>query len=189
MRLALVLLLALVLASCDEAPEDGDMHQEFDRLALHDCQGTIPLEDLPIERELLSADRLIISREGERVTLRTENGDFVIAGADAGRGIEFIEIEFEEHGYEIAIDANLPARYAEIDFSRVAYFDGDVLTIEDEFFSYGDRLTCQHEFDMSAIHWDRLSVSGSIDTRFDFGEGAECLLIYPTPASCSEEGL
>lgn len=102
---------------------------------------------------------------------------------DAGQ-----EIEFDDFTYHIAIDANPPLRYAEISVQRTAYYEGDLLVIEDEFSSYGDNLTCLHQFDRSAIHWDRLSVSGSIDTRFDYGEDAECLHVYPAPASCSTAG-
>lgn len=85
MRRALLLMLTMpmLLTGCDNAPDDGDLqqgiervdpHQEFEDLALHNCQGTIPLADLPIEMELLSDERLIMSREGKRVTLRAANG-------------------------------------------------------------------------------------------------------------------
>ena len=114
------------------------------------------------------------------MTLRTENADFVIDGTDTGQ-----EIAFDDFAYHVAIAADSPLRSVEIYVQRTAYFESDILLIEEEFATgYGDNLTCLHQFDMSAVHWDRLSVSGSLDTRFEFGEGAECLNVYPAPVSC-----
>ena len=55
----------------------------------------------------------------------------------------------EGAAYGIAIDADPPLRHAEISVQREAFLldDGDVLVIRDEFLSYGDDLTCRHEWE------------------------------------------
>ena len=140
MRRALVLLL-LLLVSCESGHDDDDL--QFERVGLPDCQGSIPIQELPIERALIYSNRLHVEYDGERVSLRTEDGYFLIAGMDTGQGIEF-----EAYSYFAQIESLLPLRYAEIDFNRMAYLEGDVLTIEDRFNSYGDDLTCWHQFTM-----------------------------------------
>ncbi len=141
MRFALVLVLLLV--GCESGHDDGDL--QFERVGYPDCVGTIPLPELPIERELIYSDALHVERSGEGVSLRTQTGRLVITGTVTETGIEF-----EEYSYVAEIESWPPLRYAEIYFNRMAHFvdGGDVLTIEDSFNSYGDDLTCWHQFTM-----------------------------------------
>jgi hypothetical protein len=141
-----------------------DLSGDFERVGVPDCQGTIPLQDLPVEREFMQANRLIVEQDDENLSARTANGDFVANG-------RLDDIEEEElvtasaaidpslprpdrveailrTAYSIAIDAVPPLRYAEITVQRVVYLmdGGGVLAVVDRFDSYGDTLACRHEF-------------------------------------------
>ena len=141
MRFALVLVLLLV--GCESGHDDGDL--QFERVGYPDCVGTIPLPELPIERELIYSGRPARRTQRRGRVTQDATGRLVITGTVTETGIEF-----EEYSYVAEIESWPPLRYAEIYFNRMAHFvdGGDVLTIEDSFNSYGDDLTCWHQFTM-----------------------------------------
>ena len=149
MRLARTLaLLSLLLIGCGESAHDDALQSEFDdalilaRVGLLECVGTMALNDIPIERDLLSADALRMEYDGDDVLLTTQTGRLVIAGTETGQGI----VEFSTFNHLTEIEAYPPIPYDEIYFQRMAHLDGPILTIEDRFDSDGDDLACWHQF-------------------------------------------
>ena len=140
-RYALALLLLFVLVGCDDADDLDvdvlDLSGDFERVGLPDCQGTIPLQDLPVEREFIQANRLKVEQDGENLRITAADGDFVAEGRmDDVEDVElvaaYVAIDPSPPrldsvdailggGYGIAIDAVPPLRYAEITVARVAY--------------------------------------------------------------------
>ena len=110
-----------------------------------DCEGTIPLQELPIERDFIQSNWLTIEHDADDRLIFKIDGRFLIEGRLDRHDI----ILGEGAAYGIAIDADPPLRYAEISVQREAFLldDGDVLVIRDEFLSYGDDLTCRHEWE------------------------------------------
>ena len=167
-----LLLLLLVLVGCDDATDmdmDMDLDEpglsgEFERVGLPDCQGAIPLQDLPVERHFIQANRLLVEQVDEYLSVSTANGNSVARGRlddieDRTLVAAYLandpnppDLERVDAilgmAYSIAIDAVTPLRYAEITVQRVVYLvdGGDVLEVADHFESYGDTLACSHEF-------------------------------------------
>ena len=146
-RLALIVVVLTALLGCGNLEDQDllDLNGEWVRIGFPDCEGTIPLQELPIERDFIQSNRLTIEHDADDRLIFRIDGRFLIEGRLDGHDI----ILGEGAAYGIAIDADPPLRYAEISVQREAFLldDGDVLVIRDEFLSYGDDLTCWHEWE------------------------------------------
>lgn len=159
LRFTLAVLMLATLAGCDGDGSDlvgddltgddmvvddvdgGDLSGEWIRVGYADCEGTLPLQELPVERDFIFTHLLTVEQNGDRLTLS-------IAGRWVGNPILIGTLVFFESAYSASIDADPPLRYAEISASRQGEVldDGRRLTFQDHYESYGDFLVCRHEF-------------------------------------------
>ena len=123
-------------------PGANDLSGDWVRVGYPDCEGTLPLQELPVERNFIYNNRLTVEQNGDDLTFSIE-GRQVMAGRLDGTDI------IPDACYGIAIDAVPPLRYAEISVCRVGYAldDGARLEFRDDYESYGDYLVCRHEFE------------------------------------------
>ena len=129
----------------DELPIDdppaSDLSGDWVRLGYPDCEGTLPLQELPVEQYFIYNNLLTVEQNGD--DLRFEIGSRGLGGARlVGTAILF------EFAYSASIDADPPLRYAEITVSRQGQTldDGSRLMFQDLYESYGDYLVCEHVF-------------------------------------------
>lgn len=123
-------------------PQAGDLSGDWVRLGYPDCEGTLPLQELPVEQEFIYNNLLTVEQDGD--DLRFHIGSRRISGARLdGTAILF------EFAYSASIDAHPPLRYAEITVSRQGQTldDGSRLMFQDLYESYGDFLVCEHVFE------------------------------------------
>ena len=156
MKFALVLAL-LLLFGCGDSGHDTDLHDNdfersdlyddaliLERLGMPDCQGTIPLEDIPLASHVTYDNRLFIEHDDNGLTVIDEQGYFVIAGIKTRQGIVF-----QGQGVEAEIESWPPVRFDTVTLERTAYYvdDGAALVIEEYLSSHGQALhNCSHEF-------------------------------------------
>ena len=139
----LVLLLMSALLGCDDMGGDSmvdSLTGDWVRVGYPDCEGTLPLQDLPVEQAFIYTDRLNVDEDDGHLTFSID-GRRVTEGTLHGSDILFVS-------YGIAIDAVPPLRYAEVSVHRqgAVLDDGATLEFRDRYESYGDFLTCRHEF-------------------------------------------
>ena len=123
-------------------PPAGDLSGDWVRLGYPECEGTLPLQELPVERHFIFNNLLTVEQNGDDLTLRI-GGRWVGSPRLIGTLIHF------ESAYSVAIDAYPPLRYAEISASRQGQTldDGSRLMFQDYYESYGDFLVCEHVFE------------------------------------------
>lgn len=123
-------------------PSVDDLSGDWIRLGYPDCEGTLPLQELPVEQDFIYNNLLTVEQDGD--DLRFHIGSRRISGARLdGTTILF------EFAYSASIDAHPPLRYAEITVSRQGQTldDGSRLMFQDLYESYGDYLVCDHVFE------------------------------------------
>ena len=145
--LLLMAVLAAVLAGCAEDESEGDVAStgltgEWVRVGFPDCEGDIPLQELPVEQHFIYATTLRVEQDDG--SLRFHVGDRYVWGANRS-GDDLIP----EYGTAQAIFTDPPFRFTEVSATRVGYVlnGGDRLEFEDLYESHGYRLTCRHSFE------------------------------------------
>lgn len=130
----------------DELPADdppsGDFSGYWVRFGYPDCQDTLPLQELPVEKRFIYNNRLTVEQVGDVLA-------FFIVGRQFTSGTLDGTVIYLDASYSTSIDAHPPLRYAEIRVDREGFAlgDGDRLEFRDRYESYGDILVCDHVFD------------------------------------------
>ena len=122
--------------------EAGKLSGDRVRVGYPDCEGTLPLQELPMQRNFIYNNRLGVEQHLDDLTF-TIDGRRVMGGR-----LNVTQILLDV-SYSIAIDAVRPLRYAAISVHRLGYVLDDSRRREfrDRYESYGDFLTCRHEFE------------------------------------------
>ena len=123
-------------------PPANDLSGDWVRLGYPDCEGTLPLQELPVERHFIYNNLLTVQQNADDLMLS-------IGGRWVGGARLIGTLIFFESAYSVAIDADPPLRYAEISVSRQGQTldDGSRLMFQDHYESYGDFLVCEHVFE------------------------------------------
>ena len=145
--LLLMAVLAAVLAGCAEDESEGGVAStgltgEWVRVGFPDCEGDIPLQELPVEQHFIYATALRVEQDDG--SLHFYASDRYVWGAS--RSADDL---IPEYGTAWSIDADPPLRFAEVSFTRVGHVvdGGGRLEFEDLYESHGYRLTCRHYFE------------------------------------------
>ena len=155
LRPVLLGLLLAALLGCDDtgggvanhglrqdSPAADDLSGDWTRVGYPDCEGTLPLQELPVQQYFIYNNQLSVEQYLEDLTFSID-GRQAMGGRLLGANI-LLDVS-----YRIAIDAVPPLRYAEISVHRSGHVldDGSRLEFRDRYESYGDYLTCRHEFE------------------------------------------
>ena len=150
LKCTLLILVLTVLSGCGEEgngldgedPDGNGLSGDWVRVGYPDCEGTLPLQELPVEHRFIYNNRLTVEQNGDRLTFSIEGRSVMSAtlhGTDILTGT----------CYSAAIDADPPLRYSQITVCRAGYVldDGARLEFRDDYESRGDFLVCRHEFE------------------------------------------
>ena len=142
-RLALLVLILAPLLACDDAIElDDDLAGEWVRVGFPDCEGTIPLQELPVERRFIYATEMTAEQDQDNIRLIVD-----------GRGVWSATLDGDRlgnaAGYSVAIDADPPLYYYNVQVDRYGQVeeDGARILLFDRYRSMGDYLHCTHEWE------------------------------------------
>lgn len=85
-RLALLVLILAPLLACDDAIElDDDLTGEWVRVGYPDCEGTIPLQELPVERRFIYATEMTVEQDQDDIRLIVDGRGVWSATLDGDR--------------------------------------------------------------------------------------------------------
>ena len=114
LRFGLVALLLALLLGCEDTGhhlEGGDLSGVWVRVGYPECEGSLPLQELPVERGFIFSGRLTVEQRVDDLTFTTD-GLRIMGGRLDGTDI-LLDVS-----YDIAIDAIPPLRYAEVSVHR-----------------------------------------------------------------------